>query len=382
MKKIAALLMVGIILLSCVAVLATGGSSTDPLVSLSYITNTYLADITTQADTRIDTTTQTTYQSALDSLESLQSDYLEQATELSGGATVLSDCRVKKNDVITMEVGASVMLLAGDAVVTTSAGGVLVDVTSGQSISSGSALTATHRYIVGEGGEAALSITSDTAVVALAGTSEYLSSTQVDYNALADALKEMGMFNGGDVSYGSGYELERAPTRIEALIMFLRMMGEESAALSYTGECPFVDVPDWCKSYTGYAYAMGYTKGVGTDASGQLMFGTTNTSSATEYVTFIMRALGYSDSGDVSDFDWFTTLTKATEYGVLTTQEYQMLSEGDFLRAQVVYLSYYALTTPMKGSSETLLASLNAKGTVNATMIQLIMNGVTVSRLS
>lgn len=218
---------------------------------------------------------------------------------------------------ITLSTGAGVMLLAGQAVVSYSSGAV-VDVTAGQTAASGTALSTNHRYLAAENTAAAVSITSDTAVICLEGSFSLSASGETDYNALADALKAMGMFQGGDTGYGSGYDLERAPTRIEGLIMFLRLLGEEQAALSYTGACPFGDIPAWAQRYAAYAYDRGYTRGVGTGGTGELVFGTQNTITAGEYVTFVLRALGYSDSGSTPDFIWDTALDKGAEAGVLT----------------------------------------------------------------
>ena len=75
------------------------------------------------------------------------------------------------------------------------------------------------------------------------------SGAGLDYNALADALKQMGLFQGTGTAYGSGYDLEQAPTRIVGLVMFLRLIGEEGAALSSTAANPFADTPAWCDRY-------------------------------------------------------------------------------------------------------------------------------------
>ena len=47
-----------------------------------------------------------------------------------------------------------------------------------------------------------------------------------DSTSLADDLKEIGMFKGTN----EGYELDRAPTRVEAAVMLVRMLGKEEAA--------------------------------------------------------------------------------------------------------------------------------------------------------
>lgn len=377
MKRIAALALAGLILIGCAAVYASGGSASDPLVPLSYLTGTYIPGVVSQAETRVDSATGQTYQTALNDLNARHAAYSGEGS----GSAALTDRRVKRGDCFTLSAGSGAVLLAGSASVTFSSGAV-VDVTAGQSVPSGTSLTARHRYLAAEQTSAAVTITSDTAVICLEGTFLTTLSTEVDYNALADALKEMGMFKGGDLSYGSGYDLERAPTRIEGLIMFLRLLGEEQAALSHAGPCPFADVPAWCQGYVSYAYEQGYTKGVGTNASGTLVFGTNNTITAGEYVTFVLRALGYTDSGSAPDFAWNTALAKGMESGVLTAGEHKILTERPFLRAQVAYLSYFALSAQMKDGGGTLLDALAAGGGVDRAAVGAIMSGVTVARIS
>ena len=53
-----------------------------------------------------------------------------------------------------------------------------------------------------------------------------------------------------------------------------------------------------------YAYEKGYTKGNNVSAGGQRYFGPDAQLSAGEYMTFLLRALGYSDSGASPDFSW------------------------------------------------------------------------------
>ncbi len=43
--------------------------------------------------------------------------------------------------------------------------------------------------------------------------------------------------------------------------MFLRLIGEEGAALSSTAANPFADTPAWCDRYVAYAYEKGLYQG-------------------------------------------------------------------------------------------------------------------------
>ena len=206
------------------------------------------------------------------------------------------------------------------------------------------------------------------------------SGSGVDYNALADALFEMGLFQGSGTAYGSGYDLEVPSTRIMGLVMFLRLIGEEQAALSSTAVNPFADTAAWSDRYLAYAYEKGYVNGVGESASGRLYYAPDRQISANEYMTLILRALGYTDSGTAPDFTWDTAVTKSVVWGVLTSGEQSMLSQSNFLRAQVVYLSYFSLNAPMK-TGGVLLDRTVTSGVLDRSRAEQIMAGVTVPRL-
>ena len=156
-------------------------------------------------------------------------------------------------------------------------------------------------------------------------------------------------------------------------------IGEEQAALSSTAVNPFVDTPAWCDRYVAYAFEKSYTNGVGESASGALYFAPDRQISAEEYMTLILRALGYTDSGAAPDFTWDTALSKAVSWGILSSGEQAMLSQSQFLRAQVVYLSYFALNAPMKGGG-VLLDRTVSSGGLNRSQLEQVMAAVTVPR--
>ena len=160
--------------------------------------------------------------------------------------------------------------------------------------------------------------------------------------------------------------------------MFLRLIGEEKDALSTTAACPFTDVPAWCQSYVAYAYEKGYTKGMDEVAK---RFGTNDTMTAKQYVTFLLRALGYSESGENPDFTWDNVFQRSVELGILTEGERQALESGTFLRAHVVYLSYFALDAVQKDGSGTLQERLVAAGVMDQAVVITVRAGVKVSRL-
>ncbi len=391
MKKTAAFLLAGLLLAGCAGALASGGQAADPLIPLSYLNAAFLPDAARQSAERIDTKTQLIYQSVLEELNARHSVYLAQAgsgggqTALPAGeaaeSAVFTDRRLKRGDVVSLPAGSAALLLAGSASVSYAAGGAAIDATAGQVLPSGGGLPALHRVLAAENTTAAVTITSDTAVISTLGDYTLSPSGSVDYNALAAALAELGLFRGTGTAYGSGYDLEAVPTRIVGLVMFLRLIGAEQDALTYAGANPFTDTPAWCDRYVAYAYAMGYARGVGTGAGGRLLFSPNTAISAGEYMTFLLRALGYSDSGPQAEFTWDGSLPFALSRGVVNHTEYQLLSEGGFLRAQVAYLSLYTLSAPLADGSGTLADRLAGRGTIDEAALYTTLNSVALERL-
>ena len=101
---------------------------------------------------------------------------------------------------------------------------------------------------------------------------------------------------------------------------------------------------------------------------------------ADEYLTLILRALGYSDSGAAPEFAWNTALEKSVEFGVLSSGERSMLEGGSFLRAQIVYVSYFSLNAPAKGGGVLLDRTLSGGGLTQA-QAQAVMERVDVPRM-
>ena len=378
MKK--RILALGLALLLGGSALAAGGSSGDPLLSLSYLTDTFLPQLMATVQQRAQAGSQSVYDQADSQLTDAAADLQAQLSDLPAASgdydEQLTQRRVKAGDVIACPTGSTFLLLAGSATLTQ---GLAVDATNAYDVYVSTVLYPDHRYITPEDTTARYIVTSDTAVVATQGYYTHTPSSGFDCNQLADALFAMGIFQGTNVTIGSGYNLEAAPTRIQGLIMFLRLLGEEQQALACTSSHPFQDVPDWCAPYVAYAYEKGYTSGVDLVAG---RFGTNSPLTATQYITFVLRALGYRDSGADPDFSWDTAMEYCQSIGLLTSSEVTKFSSGNFLRAHMVYLSYYALSFPAKGSSSSLLDKLISSGTVDAATAMLTVNGVTSPRIA
>lgn len=152
---------------------------------------------------------------------------------------------------------------------------------------------------------------------------------------LAGCLKALGLFRG--VS-DSDYDLDSAPTRAQTVVMLIRLLGEESEALDCTAKQPFGDVPAWAERYVAYAYEQGLAKG-----RDEKTFGAMEPAYIHDYLTLVLRALGYSD-GENGDFTWEAPEKLAAETGILTP----LVQQDYFLRADVALVSYCALAASMK----------------------------------
>ena len=159
----------------------------------------------------------------------------------------------------------------------------------------------------------------------------------------ADALNTLGFFNGTE----NGYELSRTPTRAEALVMLIRLLGEERNALSEKNTHPFTDA-SWADAYIGYAYKNNLVKGMSSDE-----FGTALPMTNTQFATLLMRALGYSD-----DVGGQFTYDGAYEFALHKLA----IDDGEeFTRGTLAKMAYAALNTPLAFSEKTLAQSLMSK---------------------
>lgn len=329
------------------AILTTSALATESLVSRSYLTGTFTNQVEQLTEQRL----KTAAVSNSNNFNNSNSNFIF-STFPSVSASTSSNWQemlLNATDRVQCPIGSSVFILDGDLQADST--GTIIDITTGSVIKDGEILTQNHRYLIAETSQASLTIRSKTAVIHTQGgcTVQYSqNSHRTDYFAIATALKTLHLFQGSNIGFGQGYELQAAPTRLQALIMFLRVMGEEQNALAYTGTTPFTDIAPGSKGekYVGYAYSKGYTKGYSahTFQPGQNV-------TAAQYLEFLLRALGYrAVNGSGSTLDH--ALDEALSIGMITAAEQQSLLSSPFLRADLAYISYYALDTPMADSPD------------------------------
>lgn len=181
-----------------------------------------------------------------------------------------------------------------------------------------------------------------------------------DEAALEDAqtLYDLGLMKGkgnnadGSVNFDLGAQLSRQ----EAVTMLVRLLGKEEAALAGEWEIPFTDVDSWAVPYVGYAYANGLTNG-----TGKTTFEGRNAVTATQYITFVLRALGYSS---VTDFAWDKAWELSDSIGV-SAGEYNSENNASFIREGAAKLSLSALSAEKADGSGSLIEQLVYEGAVD-----------------
>ena len=166
----------------------------------------------------------------------------------------------------------------------------------------------------------------------------------------ADSLNKLGLFAGtGTNPDGTPiYNLEGIPTRSQAITMLVKLLGKETEAINGTWEIPFNDVANWAKPFVGYAYANGLT--AGTSAT---TFGGNDPVTATQYLTFVLKALGYEVG---KDFQWNKAWELSDQLGI-TDGRYNEVNP-DFLRGDIAMISNNALDKSLKGKDMMLLTMI------------------------
>ena len=179
--------------------------------------------------------------------------------------------------------------------------------------------------------------------LALSLSAPALAATPEEAQDDVELLYNLGLFLGSGTNADGtpNFALDRAPTRAEAVTILVRLLGGEDAALAGSWTTPFTDVPAWAQPYVGYAYTTGYTNGVGTT-----IFGASSDVTTAQFLTFLLRALGYRDG---VDFSW-------TDPWALTDQ-------------LKVIVSASALYAPVKGSDTTLLQTLLDSGAITGNTV-------------
>lgn len=165
----------------------------------------------------------------------------------------------------------------------------------------------------------------------------------------ADALNHLGLFLGTD----KGYELDAGLNRSESVTLLVRMLGcmDEAERGGYAH--PFGDVPQWADKIVAYAYEKQLT--LGYDAK---TFGGLDAVSDVQYITMVLRALGYDDTAETPDFSWSASRDFALTLGLVDSAA----RDEAFDRGAAVEILWAALGLKLKGGDGTLADRLIGQG--------------------
>ena len=160
----------------------------------------------------------------------------------------------------------------------------------------------------------------------------------------ADTLYNMGLFKGTN----DGYELEKSLTREESATILTRLLGDEDKInnINYNEVFSDVDKNRWSYTYVMYCYHNNITKG-----TSESTFSPDVQIDAEQFVTLLMRLLGYND------VEPDTALTNGVKYGLFTEEMAEDIKKADvFTRSLMVQIVYNGLKTTM--SDGTTLAQI------------------------
>ena len=136
MKKTIALMTLLLTLLGAAALAADAGTQRDPLVTLSYLNDTYLPHILSQVDQQ------------LEERDAALVESLSKAPDAGGSSSVYRTVTLEKGQTLTVEAGGEILLREGAAVCVADSAPGLVDMTSGGSLEGGGSLTQNHLYLM------------------------------------------------------------------------------------------------------------------------------------------------------------------------------------------------------------------------------------------
>ena len=365
LKRFIAASLAVMLLAAAASIAAGGGTGSDPVVTLSYIENKMipqfnanLSAAASSAEPRLAALRDEALR-VIDGMDAssvqINSSGLDRQIEYEAYMRLMDDgylltaaspvsVKLAAGERLIVATGGEMRLVSGAATLAGERAAEVVNVTDASLGYASLAMKTGVRYVVTDSERLAGAETASGATVLVTGRYQVLPAVRPRHTDAAFALYTLGVMRGT----GKGFGLGRSATRLEGLVMFLRLFGEEDEALAYTGDCPFTDLPEWNagepEKYVGYAYSKGYTEGTSTGK-----FSPNLPVTAEMYMTFLLRALGYSDNA--GDFDWADAPYAAVRLGVITDFEHDSIVRQSFIRDAMAYVSWRALSAKFKNGT-------------------------------
>lgn len=266
-RIIAAVLLTAVLATGLGAALASPGTAEDPFVSLNYLTGTYYSELEQAMLEQAKKGTAPIEQEALDKLASLSSDYLAQVNH---NDKLYSDhflhLTLARNEKLILSSGSSLQFEDGRVALDLTAGS-LIDVTTGNSVTSSGTLSAGHHYIAAENTSCTITAQSDAVYLSVCGYYE-LELTGITYTPFVDIVApiwyadpvlyayEEGLVNGMTATtYSPMTEMNRA--------MLATLLSRMAGVQGTPSEAGFTDVPSnmWFANGINWAYSVGIVNG-------------------------------------------------------------------------------------------------------------------------
>ena len=237
--------------------------SGDSIISLSYLRDVFSPKAAQTGADAANKLLQETYDSALAELNAAG----ENTVATGSSSETLQRREWTDGQILTLATGSSFLLLDGTATLVHT--GAVVDVTAGAETSSGTALIRGHRYVVGEGTNAAVTVRSGQAAIGVQGgytmtegkaehTPFYDVSQSDWFYAPVSYVYEKGLFAGTDPnSFSPGTSMNRA--------MLVSVLHRQAGSPDQSEGPSFTDVPDgqWYSQAVRWGAAHGVTSGTG-----------------------------------------------------------------------------------------------------------------------
>lgn len=167
--KTAALVLALLLTLGCVSAFASAGGANDPLVSLSYLNDTFLATVTEKVKTLISQRDESLKKELSQQIAEAEKELRQEYGGTTGSNTpgtydsaAFVVVTLEKGQTLTGGTGCELLLRTGSAVCVASSSPGLIDTTGGKTISSGAALEKNHLYMATIDGRGAKATTGGT----------------------------------------------------------------------------------------------------------------------------------------------------------------------------------------------------------------------------
>ncbi len=170
---------------------------------------------------------------------------------------------------------------------------------------------------------------------------------KTDYGC-AVGLYNLGLAQGYD-STGTNFGLTDKMTRIQTVVQVIRFLGKEAEVKAGNFTHPFTDVPAWANNYVGYAYANNITAG-----RSATKFDTDGVVDEMQFLTFMLRAIGYKDAE--GDFVWNNPFALAKKIGMSDSDS----AAATFVRGDAFRISWNALYATAKNGNAVYTNLINA----------------------